>query len=73
MRNVLPKRFRCVRDLGLLHANAKSMIQPHQLLLNVVPTPPAPPIQKPPVLCPKCGHAMALTAIRVKGITPLRC
>lgn len=73
LRHVLPKRFRRVRDFGLLHANAKSLIQRLQLLMNVAPTPPAPPIPKPPVLCPTCGHAMALTAIRVKGITPLLC
>ncbi|MFN9531427.1 MAG: transposase [Cyanobacteriota bacterium] len=73
LRHVLPKRFRRVRDFGLLQANAKPLIQRLQLLLNVAPAPPAPPIPKPPVLCPTCGHAMAIKAIRVKGSTHLLC
>jgi hypothetical protein len=64
---VLPKRFRRVRVYGLLHANAKPLIQRLQLLLNVAPAPPTPTIPKPPVLCPQCGKAMVITAIRSKG------
>ena len=73
LRHVLPKRFRRVRDFGLLHGNAKRLIQLLQLLLHVIPQPPKQRREKPPVLCPLCGHAMALLAIRVKTPTPLLC
>ena len=33
--HVLPRRFRRVRDFGLLHANAKRLVQIVQLILNV--------------------------------------
>ena len=62
LRHVLPRRFRRVRDFGLLHANAKRLIQLLQLALQMrVPRPnPLPP--RPPVLCQRCGMAMTIMA-----------
>lgn len=51
-------------------SNAKPLLQRLQLLLRVTPTPAAPFNPKPPVLCPQCGRAMAITALRGKGFTP---
>jgi hypothetical protein len=60
LKHVLPRRFRRVRDFGLLHANAKRLIQLLQLTLHMrVPHPePLPP--RPPVLCDRCGQVMTI-------------
>ena len=60
LKHVLPRRFRRVRDFGLLHGNAKRLIQLLQLTLQVrVPLPtPMPP--RPGVLCDCCGQAMTI-------------
>jgi hypothetical protein len=66
LKHVLPRRFRRVRDFGLLHANAKRMIQLLQLTLHMrVPRPePLPP--RPPVLCDRCGQVMTILARKVE-------
>ena len=62
LKHVLPRRFRRVRDFGLLQANAKTLIQVLQLILHM-PTPPPVVIQpRPPVLCERCGKPMAIVA-----------
>ena len=62
LRHVLPRRFRRVRDFGILHANAKRMIQLLQLTLHMrVPAPDTLP-QRPPVLCDRCGEVMSILA-----------
>ena len=48
------RRFRRVRDYGLLHGLAKGMVQLLQLLLKVVLSPPVMPKPRPAVLCPHC-------------------
>lgn len=62
LKHVLPRRFRRVRDFGLLHGNAKRLIQLLQLSLHMrVPLPtPIPP--RPEVLCDRCGQAMTILA-----------
>lgn len=66
LKHVLPRRFRRVRDFGILHAHAKGLIQLLQLTLNMrVPSPtPLPP--RPPVLCELCGQLMTILARRVE-------
>jgi hypothetical protein len=73
LRHVLPRRFRRVRDFGLLHGNAKRLIQLVQLLLRVVVPIPALPREKAPVLCPLCQGQMRIIALRERGMTPLLC
>ena len=67
------RRFRRVRDYGLLHGLAKGMVQLLQLLLKVVLSPPVMPRPKPAGLCPHGGKPMALLAIRLKPTTSLLC
>ena len=55
LQHVLPRRFRRVRDYGLLHSLAKGMVQLLQLLLMMVLSPPVMPRPRPAVLCPHCG------------------
>ena len=55
--HVLPKRFRRVRDFGLLHGNAKRIIQ---LVLSVRLPWPTPPREQTPMLCPRCGGILQL-------------
>jgi hypothetical protein len=66
LRHVLPRRFRRSRDFGLLHANAKRLIQLLQLTLQMrLPRPdPLPP--RPLVLCERCGNAMTIMARMVE-------
>jgi hypothetical protein len=66
LKHVLPRRFRRVRDFGLLHANAKRLIQLLQLTLHMrVPRPePQPP--RPAVLCDRCGQVMTILARMVE-------
>jgi len=66
-------RFRRVRDYGLLHSLAKQLVQLLQLLLRVVLPPPMEPRPRPAVLCPHCGVAMTILAVRVKHLSPLLC
>lgn len=73
LQHVLPRRFRRVRDYGLLHSLAKRLVQLLQLLLRVVLPPPVEPRPKPVLLCPHCGTAMTILAVRVKEQTPLLC
>jgi hypothetical protein len=66
LRHVLPRRFRRARDFGLLHANAKRLIQLLQLTLQMrLPRPdPLPP--RPLVLCDRCGKVMTILARMVE-------
>lgn len=73
LRHVLPKRFRRVRDYGLLHGNARRRIEFLQLLLRVVRPEPAVRRRKPPLLCPQCGGVMNVLAVRVQAMAPLLC
>jgi len=71
--HVLPKRFRRVRDFGLLHGNAKRIIQLIQLVLSVrLPWPP-PPREPTPMLCPRCGGILQLLRVRQRGEIPILC
>lgn len=72
LRHVLPKRFRRVRDFGLLHGNAKVVVRLLQILLNRIPLNPIPAIERQPMVCPECGSAMRIIAVRVKEVIPLR-
>lgn len=72
LRHVLPKRFRRVRDFGLLHGNAKVVVRLLQILLNRIPLNPIPAIERQPMACPECGSAMRIIAVRVKEVMPLR-
>ena len=73
LRHVLPRRFRRVRDFGLLHGNAKRLIELVQLLLKVELPMMEPPREKPPVLCPLCRGLMRIIALRERGMTLLLC
>jgi hypothetical protein len=73
LQHVLPRRFRRVRDYGLLHSLAKQLVQLLQLLLRVVLPLPMEPRPRPAVLCPHCGVAMTILAVRVKHLSPLLC
>lgn len=72
IQHVLPRRFRRVRDYGLLHSLAKQLVQLLQLLLRVVLPPRVEPRPRAPVCCPHCGVAMNILAVRVKH-QPLLC
>ena len=59
LKHVLRRRFRRLRDYGLLHAKAKRLIQPLQMTLHKrVPPPTTPMPPRPPLLCDRCGHVM---------------
>jgi hypothetical protein len=73
LQHVLPRRFRRVRDYGLLHSLAKKLVQLLQLLLRVVLPPSVEPKPRSAVLCPHCGTAMTILAVRVREQTPLLC
>jgi hypothetical protein len=73
LQHVLPRRFRRVRDYGLLHSLAQKLVHLLQLLLKVVLPPPVEPKPRSAVLCPHCGTAMTILAVRVKEHTPLLC
>jgi hypothetical protein len=62
LKHVLPRRFRRVRDFGLLHANAKTLIQALQLILHMPTAPPVLIQPRPAVLCERCGKPMAIMA-----------
>ncbi len=73
LRHVLPKRFRRVRDFGLLHGNAKAVVQLLQMLLNRIPFCPKTKAEKKPMACPECGRPMKTVAVRVRDVALLRC
>ena len=60
LRHVLPRRFRRVRDFGLLHTNAKCLIQLLQLALQMAVPPATPLPERPPVRCDRCGQVMTI-------------
>jgi hypothetical protein len=60
LRHVLPRRFRRVRDFGLLHTKAKRLIQLLQLALQMAVPPPNPLPERPPVRCDRCGQVMTI-------------
>jgi len=60
LKHVLPRRFRRVRDFGLLHSNAKRLIQLLQVALHMAVPPPSPRLERPPVRCDHCGQAMTI-------------
>jgi hypothetical protein len=62
LKHVLPRRFRRVRDYGLLHAKAKRLIQLLQLTLHTRVPPPTTLPPRLPVLCDRCGHVMTILA-----------
>jgi hypothetical protein len=66
LRHVLPRRFRRVRDFGILHANAKRLIQLLQLTLHMRVPAPDPLPQRPPVLCDRCGEVMTILSRMVQ-------
>ena len=72
LRHVLPKRFRRVRDFGLLHGNAKAVVRLLQMLLNLIPLHPIPTEENQTIVCPECGGLMRIIAVRVKEVVPLR-
>lgn len=63
--HILPKGFRRVRDYGLLHANAKQLIQQVQLIFHIK-------LKRreqkgvPEVCCKICKQAMKLIAVHIK-------
>jgi hypothetical protein len=71
--HVLPKRFRRVRDFGLLHGNAKRLILLVQLVLNVRLPCAAPPREPKPLLCPRCGGVLQLLMVRQRERLPILC
>jgi hypothetical protein len=73
LRHVLPKRFRRVRDFGLLHGNAKAVVQLLQMLLSRIPFYPMTKAEKQPMACPECGRPMKVVAVRVREVALLRC
>ena len=73
LRHVLPKRFRRVRDFGLLHGNAKAVIQLLQMMLSHIPFCPMSKAEKQPMACPECGRPMKVVAVRVREVALLRC
>ena len=66
LKHVLPRRFRRVRDFGILHANAKRLIQLLQLTLHMRVPPPDPLPSRPAVLCDRCGEVMTILARMVQ-------
>jgi hypothetical protein len=71
--HVLPKRFRRVRDFGLLHGNAKRLILLVQLVLNVRLPWAAPPREPTPLLCPRCGGILKLLMVRQRERMSIFC
>ncbi len=66
LKHVLPRRFRRVRDFGILHTNAKRLIQLLQLTLQMRLPPPDPMPPRSPVLCERCGKVMTILARMVE-------
>ena len=66
LKHVLPRRFRRVRDFGILHANGKQMLQLLQLVLHLPVPPPRSLPHRPPVFCELCGQVMTVLARQVQ-------
>jgi hypothetical protein len=66
LKHVLPRRFRRVRDFGILHANAKRLIQLLQLTLHMRVPPPKPLPARPPVHCDRCGEVRTILSRMVQ-------
>jgi hypothetical protein len=66
LKHVLPRRFRRVRDFGLLHGNAKRLIQLLQLALHMRVPPPDPVPLRSAVHCDRCGEVMTILARMVQ-------
>ncbi len=77
LKHVLTRRFRRVRDFGILHANAKRLIRLLQLALHMRVPPPEPLPPRPPIHCDRCGEVMSILARMVQvnqlsQVNPLR-
>jgi hypothetical protein len=74
LKHVLPRRFRRVRDFGILHANAKRLIRLLQLALHMRVPPPEPLQPRPPVHCDRCGEVMSILArmVQINQLNPPR-
>jgi len=68
-RHILPKGFRRVRDYGLLHANAKSLIQQVQLIFHIKHKR-REQRGRPEVCCKICKRVMKLVAVHLRPLTP---
>jgi hypothetical protein len=66
LKHVLPRRFRRMRDYGMLHANAKRLIQLLQLSLHMRVPPPEPLPPRQQVHCDRCGEVMTILARMVQ-------
>jgi hypothetical protein len=73
IKHVLPRRFRRVRDFGILNANAKHLIQLLQLTLYMRVPPPDPLPARPPVHCDRCGEVMTILVrmVQLNQLNPL--
>jgi hypothetical protein len=60
LKHDLPRPFRRVSNFGLLHTNAKRLIQLLQLALQMAVPPPHPRPGRPPVRCDRCGQVMTI-------------
>lgn len=59
LKHVLPRRFRRVREYGLLHHKCRSLLRRVQCLLRVK-LEPYQARQRPPMLCPRCRSPMRI-------------
>jgi len=64
--HILPKGFRRVRDYGLLHANAKLLIQQVQLIFRIKQKRREQP-SRPQVCCRICRQVMRLIAVQIRA------
>jgi hypothetical protein len=73
LKHVLPRRFRRVRDFGILHAKARRLIQLLLLALHMRVPPPDPVPLRPAVHCVRCGEVMTILArmVQVNQLSPL--
>ncbi len=71
--HILPRGFRRVRDYGLLHANAKSLIQQVQLIFGIKQRR-REQRGRPEVCCKNCKRVMKLIAAQIRPVqmAPLR-
>jgi hypothetical protein len=66
MLHVLPRGFRRVRSYGFLHAGSKKLVRFLQLVLRVtLHSIVRNKKQRPAIVCPVCGAAMAIIATRI--------
>ena len=57
IQHVLPKGFRRVRDVGILHGKSRCWLQLVQRILSVIISPTA-PRERPYIICPRCQLPM---------------